>query len=120
MATGFCPAFPRGRRSGGSALSAWSSANFHLRGVAEAISRSSRKPARHEEGSSGSGATSRIAHRFDTALGEHSEGGKVKPRFRILGIISMVLILSGCNRKETLESQEAEEHDSHTMQGGVT
>jgi len=44
----------------------------------------------------------------------------VRPVFPILGIISMVLVLSGCSRKETPESHEPGEHDSHATQGGVT
>src|ERR1043166_311342 len=99
MAAGFCPAFPRGRRSSGSALPAWSRAHFHLRGAAEAISRSNRKPARHEEGGSGSGAESRMAHWPAAAVGEHDEGGKMNARFQILGIASIALALSGCTRK---------------------
>ena len=35
-------------------------------------------PARHEQGGSGNGAKSRIAHGFDEAADEHDEGGKVK------------------------------------------
>src|SRR5439155_7785866 len=116
MAAGFCQAFPRGRRSGGSALPTWSSANFHLRGAAEAISRSSRKPPRHEEGGSGSGAESRIAHWLAAAVDEHNEGGKMNTRFQILGIASLALALRGCTRK----SHEATEHDTHATQAGVT
>jgi multidrug efflux pump subunit AcrA (membrane-fusion protein) len=44
----------------------------------------------------------------------------VKPVFPILGIISMVLVLSGCSRKETPGSHEPGEHDGHATQGGVT
>jgi hypothetical protein len=41
----------------------------------------------------------------------------MNPRFLISGIASMVLILSGCTRKE---AHDASEHDAHETSGGVT
>lgn len=44
----------------------------------------------------------------------------MKPRFLFLSIASMVVALSGCTRKEARKPHDANEHDTHETQAGVT